>query len=291
MILVFGSINLDTIYRLPLLPSPGQTVLGTATTEPGGKGANQAAAVARAGATVAMAGAVGRDANAAPALAGLRAAGVDLARVAETALPTGTAAICVDPAGENQIAVAAGANTLARATQVSDADLAPATTVLLQHEVSAEESIALAARARRRGARVILNLAPATGFDPALLLHIDWLVVNESEAHTVAAHLQVPPDLPTLAAKLRPSTGIIRTMGAAGVEWTTGADFAREPAHSVTVVDTTAAGDCFTGVFAAALSRGLTPSLAIRCANRAAALCCTRPGSQRSLPTAAEIGE
>ena len=289
MILVFGSINLDTIYRLPSLPTPGVTVHGSGGSEPGGKGANQAVAAALAGATVALAGAIGRDTNAAAATAGLRAAGVDLSRLLDTDLPTGTAAICVDPAGENQIAVAPGANTLARATQVPDADLTPAITLLLQHEVPATESIALAARAKARGARVILNLAPADAFDPALLLHIDWLVVNESEARAVATHLNLPADLPTLAAKLQ--CGIVRTLGGQGVEWTLAGEHARAPAHPVAVVDTTAAGDCFTGVFAAALDRGLSPSIATRRANHAAALCCTRPGSQRSLPTAAELGD
>ena len=288
MILVFGSINLDTIYRLPALPRPGQTVLGTGSTEPGGKGANQAAAAARDGGTVAMAGAVGRDTNAVAAVHLLRAAGVDLSRLVETDLPTGTAAVCVDPAGENQIAVAAGANTLARAVQVSDIDLGPHVTVLLQREIDVVESAALVQRARVRGARVILNLAPAGPFDPTALAALDWLVVNEAEAAWLGGNLNCAADAQTLHSAL--GTGVVRTLGADGVEWAARDLHGTEPAHPVVAVDTTAAGDCFTGVFAAGLDRGLDPANAISRANRAAALCCTRPGSQRSLPTAEQIG-
>ncbi len=287
-IVVFGSINLDTIYRLPMLPMPGRTVLGTGTTEPGGKGANQAVAAARDGATVAMAGAVGRDANAAPATALLRAAGVDLTRVVDTDLPTGTAAVCVDPAGENQIAVAAGANTLAHAAQVSDADLGPGTTAVLQREIDPVESAILVQRARARGARTVLNLAPAGPFDPAALASLDWLVLNEAEAAWLGGSLDQPADALSLHRAL--GIGVVRTLGGDGVEWAVWNRCFSEPAHAVAVVDTTAAGDCFVGVFAASLDRGLSPSAAIARANRAAALCCTRPGSQGSLPTAEQIG-
>src|SRR5690242_10810211 len=121
MIVVFGSINLDLIFPLPHLPQPGETVLGPATRiEPGGKGANQAVAAARDGAAVAMVGAVGRDALADDALVLLRAAGVDLSRVARTDASTGCAAIAVDPAGANAIMVGSGANLLVRADQVED---------------------------------------------------------------------------------------------------------------------------------------------------------------------------
>ena len=237
--------------------------------------------------TVAMAGAVGRDANAAAATSLLRAAGVDLTRVAETDLPTGTAAICVDPAGENQIAVAAGANTQAHAGQVSDADLGPGTTVLLQNEIGPAQSLALAARAHRLGARVILNLAPAHSVDAEVLKYLHWLVVNEDEAQAVAAQLGFARDFIKAGPLLRPA--VVCTLGGRGVEWSMAGQYRHEIAHPVTVADTTAAGDCFTGVFAAALDRNQPPSTAIRRANRAAALCCTRPGSQSSLPTSAEI--
>ena len=131
MIVVFGSINLDLIFPVPHIPSPGETVLGPTTRiEPGGKGANQAVAAARDGAHVIMAGAVGRDALSRDALALLRDAKVDLTRVIETDASTGCAAIAVDPAGNNAIVVGSGANRLARASQVEDELLTPATTLV-----------------------------------------------------------------------------------------------------------------------------------------------------------------
>ncbi len=167
VIVCFGSINLDLIFPLPHLPLPGQTVLGPRMTiEPGGKGANQAVAAARDGARVRFAGAVGRDALAEDALALMRTIGVDLVRVVQADTATGCAAICVDPAGENLIAVASGANLAARHAQIEDALLSPATTVLMQGESDPDETAALIRRARARGARVILNLAPP-GFDRA----------------------------------------------------------------------------------------------------------------------------
>ena len=152
MILVFGSINLDLIYALDELPTPGRTVIGsTAEAQPGGKGANQAVAAARDGASVALAGAVGHDAVAEAATAGLLAAGVDLSRVIRVDERTGTAAICVDRRGQNQIAVARGANAHARADQVDESDLGPGTTLVLQMEVDPAETAALIRRARLRG--------------------------------------------------------------------------------------------------------------------------------------------
>ena len=248
--------------------------------EPGGKGANQAVAAARDGARVAMAGAVGRDALAAGALAGLRAAGVDLSRVAEVEAATGCAAICTDPFGRNLIAVGSGANLLARADQVEDALLGPGATLVLQMEVEPEETAALIHRARRGGARILLNLAPASALDPAALRAVDVLVVNEHEAAWLAAELGVEPGA------LRRALGVtvIRTLGERGAEFDGGV----VPAFPVQVRDSTAAGDCFTGVLAAALDRGMAMPMALRRASAAAALCCTRRGSQGSLPLAAE---
>src|SRR5437763_1873917 len=133
MIVVFGSINLDLIFPLPSLPRAGDTVLTPAVRiEPGGKGANQAVAAARDGAQVIMAGAVGRDALANGALAGLRGAEIDVSRVAQVEEVTGVAAICVDEGGNNAIAVGSGANLAARAAQVEDALLGPEVTLVLQ---------------------------------------------------------------------------------------------------------------------------------------------------------------
>ncbi len=285
MITVFGSINLDLIFALDRLPAPGETVLGPATRiEPGGKGANQAVAAALDGADVAMAGAVGRDALAEDALAGLRAAGVDLTRVMRADTATGCAAICTDAAGRNLIAVGSGANLSTRADQVEDILLGAGHTVLLQMEVEAGETASLIRR--KRGARMVLNLAPSLPLPPDALRGVDVLVVNEHEAAWLADHLGAAADAGGLSTAL--GIVVVRTLGEAGVEWA-GDGAGHIAAHAVKVVDTTAAGDCFTGVMAAGLDRGLALSDAIARANRAAALCCTRAGSQRSLPRTAEI--
>ncbi|MDB5985162.1 MAG: rbsK [Nevskia sp.] len=287
MIVVFGSINLDLIFGLPQLPSRGQTLLGESLrTSPGGKGANQAVAAARDGATVCMAGAVGADALAEDALTGLRAAGVELSRVARVRGSTGCAAIAVDARGDNFIIVAAGANLQARATQIEDAVLHAATTVLLQMEVDPAQNASLVRRAKARGARVILNLAPAAEFDPMALRALDLLVVNEDEGAWLAQHLGCAADAASLHAAL--GIGVLRTLSVKGAEAAVDGRFLSVPAHQVEAIDSTAAGDCFTGVLAAALDRGADLETAMRRASVAAALCCTRTGSQVSMPIATE---
>lgn len=287
MIVVFGSINLDLIFPLPHIPAPGETVLGpNVRQEPGGKGANQALAAARDGAAVTMVGAVGRDGMADTALGLLQAAGVDLTRVARTDRSTGCAAICVDPRGNNAIAVGAGANLLLSADQVEDALLTPATVLVLQMEVPAEATAALIARARARGARIVLNLAPAAALPVPALRDVDILVVNETEAEWIGTHLQAG----NTAAALRAALGVdvIRTLGGEGLEAATASGVQTIPARDIVAIDTTAAGDCFVGVLAAALDRGTSLDQALQRATTAAALCCTRAGSQGSIPLGAE---
>lgn len=287
MIVVFGSINLDLIFALPHLPSPGETVLcAGASAEPGGKGANQAVAAARDGARVVMVGAVGRDALADGALRLLRDSGVDLSRVAQVDTGTAAAAVLVDPAGTNAIAVGSGANLRARADQVEDALLGPDTTLVLQMEVSAAETAALIRRAKGRVGRIVLNLAPAAPLPRDALAAVDILVVNETESDWLAQHLEIDGDAGSMHAAL--GIDVIRTLGGDGLAAATRQGFIRMPARAITPVDTTAAGDCFVGVLAAALDRGSSLHDALHRATAAAALCCTRAGSQGSAPWAAE---
>jgi len=287
VIVCFGSINLDLIFPLPHLPAAGETVLGPAMTiEPGGQGANQAVAAARDGAAVAFAGAVGRDALAQDALRLMREAGMDIARVVEADSATGCAAICVDPAGRNLISVASGANLAARQDQVEEALLRPGTTVLLQMEVPARETEALVARARAAGCRVVLNLAPAAPLAEAALRALDVLVVNEGEAAFLAGHLGCLASAGAL--HLRLGVAVVVTLGENGLEMVSAQGALRLSAHPVRVVDTTGAGDCFTGVLAAALDRGLSLPEALSRANVAAGLACSRAGTQGSMPRAAE---
>jgi ribokinase len=287
MIVVFGSINLDLIFPLPAIPHAGQTLLTPdIRIEPGGKGANQAVAAARDGAKVVMAGAVGRDALAAGALDLLRRAQIDLSRVVEADAATGCAAIFVDPDGANAIGVGSGANRAARAAQVEDALLGPTATLVLQMEVPAEEAAALIHRARARGTRIVLNLAPAAPLEVAALRALDLLTVNETEAAWLGAHLGCGGDAPALHATL--GVTVVRTLGEDGAEVATAAGVRHVPARCITPLDTTAAGDCFVGVLAATLDRGATLPDALTRASAAAALCCTRAGSQSSLPSATE---
>ena len=289
MILVFGSINLDVAYGLDVLPTPGRTVIGDAAeVQPGGKGANQAVAAARDGAQVSLAGAVGNDPVAEAALAGLVAAGVDISRVARIKdRRTGTAAICVDRAGQNQIAVARGANAVAKADQVSDADLGPGTTLVLQMEVDPAQTASLIRRARAKGTRVILNLAPALPIADDALGMVDWLVANAEESGWLGEHIGAAAGAASLQAGL--GVGVVRTRGVQGVELATAEQMLLLKAIPVTAIDATGAGDCFVGVFAAALDRGASAAEAMRRANVAAALSCTRSGSQASLPLRDEI--
>jgi ribokinase len=287
VIVVFGSINLDLIFPLPAIPHAGETLLAPGIRiEPGGKGANQAVAAARDGAQVVMAGAVGRDALAAGALDLLRHAKVDLSRVIEADSATGCAAIFVDPQGANAIGVGSGANLAACATLVEDTLLRPTTTLVLQMEVPADETALLIHRARARRARIILNLAPAAPLEVAALRALNLLTVNETEATWLGNHLGCGTD----AAAIRGALGIdvVRTLGEDGADVATAAGIQRVPARRITPVDTTAAGDCFVGVLAAALDRGAPLVDALTRANAAAALCCTRAGSQSSLPIATE---
>jgi ribokinase len=288
VILVFGSVNLDLIVPVPALPAPGETVLGDALrSEPGGKGGNQAVAAARDGARVLFAGAVGGDAFAAPALATLREAGVDLSLLATVPGATGAAVICVDPAGRNQIAVAPGANLAARAGQVPDEALGPATTLVLQMEVDAGETAALIRRARARGARIVLSLAPPLPLPAEALAAVDLLLVNAAEAASLAAARGVGAAPAALRAALG-GPDVIVTRGEEGAFAATAAGVIHQPAFRVTAADTTAAGDTFAGVLAAALDRGLALPAAMRRAAAAAALSCTRHGSQGSIARAAE---
>lgn len=287
MILCFGSINLDLIFPLPRLPVPGQTVAGPDLhIEPGGKGANQAVAAARDGATVVFAGSVGRDALAGAALALLRERGIDLSRVHACDGATGCACICVDTQGRNQIAVASGANLRARQSTIEDALLGPGTTVLLQNECDPGETAALIARARAARCRIVLNLAPPGPLPQAALRDVDVLVVNEDEAAWLATRLATGRNAASLHAAL--GVDVVVTLGDRGLEAEARAGRFRIDAQARPIVDTTGAGDCFTGVLASGLDRGMAFEPALRRANAAAGLCCGRRGTQGSMPAGEE---
>jgi ribokinase len=293
MIVVFGSINIDLVVPVERLPRPGETVLGPRyTLVPGGKGANQALAAARAGAQVRMIGRVGRDNFADLALADLKAAAIDLSAVERDELPTGCALIPVDREGGNLIIVASGANSATLERQVADALLGPDTLVMLQMEVPLAENWRLVERAKRRGARVMLNCAPAAGVPRATLAALDWLVVNESEAELLARDLSLTAtDARSAGRAIAETVGttVIVTLGGEGAVAFAGTDIWAIGTLPITPVDTTAAGDAFVGAFSAAADAGADLPTALHRASVAGGLACTVAGAQPSLPTKAAI--
>ncbi|HEY1131248.1 MAG TPA: ribokinase [Roseateles sp.] len=284
-VLVAGSANLDFVVRASHVPAPGETVLGRGfACFPGGKGANQAVAAARAGtAPVRMLLALGRDAHAAALEASLTEAGVQLHVVRDGAEPTGCAFICVSDTAENAITVAPGANNALRDEHLPALD--GVSHLLLQLETPIDTVTAYARRARAAGVSVVLNAAPARPLPAELLDAVDLLVVNESELAAIAG---TADGVEAALARIAVPTVIV-TLGSNGCLARHEGAVIRLGAFPVRAVDTTAAGDTFCGVLVAALSRGDGLRPALRRASAAAALACTRAGAQASIPQANEI--
>lgn len=283
-ILVAGSANLDFVVRAPHIPAPGETVLGGEfRTFPGGKGANQAVACARAGdAPTRMLLALGDDAFALPIEDSLRAAGVELG-IRRSDRATGTAFICVSDEGENAITVAPGANSALRPQDLPSLD--GIGHLLLQLETPLDSVAAYARAARANGASVVLNAAPAQALSRELLEDVDVLIVNEGELAAIAgAGESIEANLGCIDVPC-----VIVTLGENGCLARIGMETLKQPAFAVEVVDTTGAGDTFCGVLVAALARGATMPAALREASAASALACTRMGAQASIPTRAEV--
>ncbi len=293
MLLVFGSINLDLAFSAPSLPLAGQTVLGTGMrASPGGKGANQAHAAQRYGLATALVGAVGNDDFARPALVNLQSAGVDLSGLQRLAGATGCAAIVVDAAGQNQIVVAPGVNLALRHEAVTAQQLGRARAVLLQMETDPAQNLALLARARQHGCLTALNNAPAHALPADMLGGLNLLVVNEGELQATAQGAGLPADAPatwlSAISKLGPAR-VVLTLGQAGALACDHGTMLHVDALAVRALDTTGAGDTFTGVVVAALVEGRTMADALSRASTAASLACTRPGAQTAQPDRDEI--
>jgi len=288
MIYVFGSINVDLTFRLPHLPSVGETVLTPAFTEAvGGKGANQAIAAARDGAKVSFIGCIGADSYGHTARKALADLGIDVSGLQTAPGPTGVAAVWIDAAGRNQIAVASGANGALTANAFLQR-AGPEAYLLLQMETPTSEIEAAIVAAKRRQAKIILNLAPALALPRATLSQVDVLIVNEHEAAVLAVHLHLACEEATeqvvaLARDL--GNTVIITLGEQGAIGARDDVVWRVEALPVAAIDTTGAGDCFVGVLAAALLRGATMPMAMRRAAVAASLACTTVGAMPSFPT------
>ena len=278
---VVGSVNLDLVVRTATLPGPGETVTGgTFERHGGGKSANQAVAAARQGATVRMVGAVGSDDLGDEAVADLAGEGVDVSAVARVSAPTGVALIAVDEAGENQIAVASGANNelTPEAVEGALAGAEPGGVVLIGLEVPDAPVLAAARAARAADLHVVLNPAPARALPAELLALGPVLTPNEPEATALSG--EADPEAAARALTARTGAPVVVTIGPEGALLADGDALERIPAPKVEAVDTTGAGDAFNGARAAALAGGAELAEAVRTAISAAADSVTRPGAR-----------
>ncbi|MGX1020998.1 ribokinase [Pseudomonas sp. Y3 TE3536] len=296
-VVVVGSLNMDLVARAQRLPRAGETLPGEAFfTAPGGKGANQAVAVARLGGSVAMVGNVGDDAYGQQLRKALEREGVDCQAVSVCeGVSSGVALITVDAASQNCIVIIPGGNGLLTPQSVQRFDklLQAADVIICQLEVPAETVAWALARGHELGKRVILNPAPATGPLPSTWFgHIDYLTPNESEAEALTGITVTDQGSALRAGERLLQLGagkVIITLGAQGALLVTAQGHQHFPAPVVQPVDTTAAGDTFVGGFAAALVRGLEEGEAIAFGQRAAALSVTRVGAQPSIPYLSEL--
>lgn len=296
-VVVVGSLNMDLVARARRLPRAGETLAGESFfTAPGGKGANQAVAVARLGASVAMVGNVGDDAYGQQLRQALTVEGIDCQGVSTCAgVSSGVALIVVDASSQNAIVIIPGGNGLLGPESVRRFDtlLQQAEVIICQLEVPSATVAWTLARGRELGKTVILNPAPAAGPLPAeWFAHIDYLIPNESEAEALSGLQVTDQDSARRAAERLRQLGagkVIVTLGAQGALLVDAQGCRHFPVAKVDAVDTTAAGDTFVGGFAAGLARGLGEDQAVRQGQQAAALSVTRVGAQPSIPYLKEL--
>jgi ribokinase len=295
-VIVVGSANVDLRLRLPALPAPGETLAGGEFSQTfGGKGANSAVGAAQAGADAVLIGCVGADVYGDLMFENLRRrkVGVDFL-VRDADVPTGTAFILLDAAGQNMIGIAAGANAQVAPLRLDQlrGELKKASVIVVQNEIPPETVVHLLQMAQEERWRVLYNAAPARPLPGGLLPSVEWLVVNESEAASLSG-LQVESacEAEAAARALRQAgaKNVLVTLGAAGVCAATSDGVLHFPAYPVTPIDTVAAGDIFCGTLALAFAEGHAMTGAIRFASAAAALSVTRPGAQDSAPDRQEI--
>ena len=294
MIVVFGSIGVDLVTRLPRFPRPGETIACDGYVMiPGTKGANQALAAARAGARVALIATLGQDSSAEVAASLLRAEGVDLGHVRSVPGPTGTCLITVVESGENTVVAASGANLATTIEPLADLSFGKDDTLILQLEIDRGVTFEAIRLGRERGARVILNAAPAGPVPHEILALLDLLVVNETEAEAVGSALGLDErDPEAIGQRLNEECGcaVLVTLGAGGATaFAGGGERVHVAAPAVRVVDTTAAGDSFIGFLAASLEAGFGLADSMRRGVAGGSLCCMRSGAQTGIPVLAEV--
>ena len=302
-LLVVGSANADLVVGVDQRPAAGETVLGSdLAIHPGGKGANQAAAAARLGARTTLLARVGDDAYGRMLGQAQREAGADTTGLLEGKdAPTGVALITVDSAGDNSIVVSQGANARLTPQDVTAARalFETAAVVSLQLEIPLETVAAAALTAARSGARVVLNPSPPAPLPDDVLALCDPLVVNEHEARRLLADSAAegsgndltgtPEEWATALLELGPRSVVVTLGGAGALAASPGTGTVRVPSPTVEAVDTTGAGDAFTGALGWRLGRGDTLVDAVRYAVRVGSFAVTRAGAQESYPSAEEI--
>ena len=296
-ILVIGSLNMDWIIKTPHTPLTGETLMGEfSLAVPGGKGANQAYTCASLGATTSMLGAVGQDAEGTQLINNLNNVGVDTSNLLNLeGTKTGLALIYVSAVGDNTIVVLPNANEKVTPDYITQYKhlLASCNIILLQMEIPLETLYFIIDLAHSLGKTIILNPAPAPDSIPDdILAKIDYLTPNETELATLSQTSTDSLEGVTLGAQSLLSKGVknvITTLGSRGALLVTPERTQHFPGHTVTPVDTTAAGDSFNGAIATYLSQGKSIDEAITFANKVASITVTRVGAQSSIPSLKEV--
>ena len=296
-IVVVGSINTDLVSATARIPLAGETVLGSDfKIYPGGKGANQAVAIARLGYPVRMIGRLGSDSFGREARAHLNSAGVDTDLVETDDGPSGIAVICVSATGENSIIVTPGANGTLAPSHLAQyrAEIRNAGAVLTQLEIPIETVEHLAEICSREGIPLILDPAPAANLPDSLFKHVSWLTPNLTEAvfyvNEGGGAMEFDPRAAVRQLRRRGVHGVLLKLGKKGAVLGDGdSKIETLPAFEVQAIDTTAAGDAFNGGFAVGLMKGMNPVESARFATAVAAISVTRPGAQPSMPTLNEV--
>lgn len=287
-ILNFGSLNLDLVYQMPHFVRAGETLSSTSfSRNVGGKGLNQSVALARAGAQVYHAGLVGEDGELLRSC--LRDAGVDTRFVKTVDQPSGHAVIQVEPAGNNCIFLYGGANQCVTEAFIQEAlaPFEPGDLLVLQNEINMLPEIIQAAA--QKGMQVVLNPSPVSEALKALPLQkISWFILNEIEGAELSGETQPDAILDRLTA-LYPHAQIVLTLGAEGSVYAGAGRRIHQAAYTVRAVDTTAAGDTFTGFFFASIADGVDVAEALRRASKASSISVTRPGAAASIPRLNEV--